>query len=237
MRDRIFPGTSYQYAHHAWGEFEGEFGLYGFVKGGIGGVHRRSRAARSITGPRSGRAPRSRDPRARRAVPPAWCSRAATRSRAHRHLERRPQGDAALAARAEVAAGRVRRARRAVRRAGLDGRIHLACDAPPLYTAFGSRGVGPEHHGHQLLGADVGRFEEGWRAQADGELPGALRDRARHAVGARPERRPRREAHRDARRPEPPLRPARRMGRSQGRVRRPRARGARHATRRTCPAR
>src|SRR5262245_42855386 len=33
-----FPGTSYQYAHHAWGEFEGSFGLYGFVRGGIGGV-------------------------------------------------------------------------------------------------------------------------------------------------------------------------------------------------------
>ena len=44
-------------------------------------------------------------------------------------------------------------------------------DQVPLYTAFGSRGVGPEHHGHQLLGAAVGDFEQAWQAQSDGELP------------------------------------------------------------------
>ena len=32
------PGTSYVYGHHSWGEFNGEFGQYGFVKGGMGGI-------------------------------------------------------------------------------------------------------------------------------------------------------------------------------------------------------
>ena len=38
---------------------------------------------------------------------------------------------------------------------GSMARIHLASREVPQYTAFGSQGVGPEHQGHQLLGASV----------------------------------------------------------------------------------
>jgi phytoene dehydrogenase-like protein len=168
----FFPGTSYQYAHHAWGEFEGEFGLYGFVKGGIGGVtqalarcaqHHGAEIRTGVAverilvgdGAATGVALANGDEIAARTV----VSNADPKVTLLSLLEAKdlPAEARRLAEQFDVR--------------GSMARIHLACDAPPLYTAFGSSGVGPEHHGHQLLGADVGRFEHGWRAQADGELP------------------------------------------------------------------
>lgn len=167
-----FPGTSYQYAHHAWGEFEGTFGLYGFVRGGIGGV------TQSL----------------------ANCARhhgaeIRTGSTVTRILVERGVANGVLLASGEEVPARVvlsnadpRRTllqlldprelpdevRQAVERFDVRGsmaRIHLASSSPPLYTAFKSQGVGPEHHGHQLLGPAVSSFEQAWQAQNAGELP------------------------------------------------------------------
>jgi phytoene dehydrogenase-like protein len=32
------PGTAYVYSHHAWGEFDGRFGEFGFARGGMGAI-------------------------------------------------------------------------------------------------------------------------------------------------------------------------------------------------------
>jgi phytoene dehydrogenase-like protein len=32
------PGTSYVWGHHSWGEFEGNFGQFGFARGGMGAI-------------------------------------------------------------------------------------------------------------------------------------------------------------------------------------------------------
>ena len=55
------PGTSYVYGHHAWGEFDGTFGQFGFARGGMGGDRRRRSPNRpKRTGSRSGSRRRSR---------------------------------------------------------------------------------------------------------------------------------------------------------------------------------
>jgi phytoene dehydrogenase-like protein len=167
----FFPGTSYQYAHHAWGEFDDSFGLYGFVRGGIGGVTQALAACAADHG----------------AV-----------IRTGTNVSRiRVDGGAAtgvvLESGEEIAAGVVlsnadprhtllelvgddlpRSEREAMGRFDVRGsmaRIHLASKEVPRYTAFGSKGIGPEHQGHQLLGASVPVFEQSWQAQNAGELP------------------------------------------------------------------
>lgn len=167
-----FPGTAYQYAHHAWGEFDGEFGLYGFVKGGIGGVTQALAACATHHGAdietsqpverirvEGGRATgivlENGDEIAARVV----LSNADPRTTLLDLLDER-----------DLPAD----ARRAAERFDVRGsmaRIHLATTEPPLYTAFNSKGLGPEHQGHQLIGPSTERFEAAWRAQSAGELP------------------------------------------------------------------
>ena len=238
-----FPGTSYQYAHHAWGEFEGEFGLYGFVKGGIGGVtqalarcavHHGAEIRTGVTVEHV----RVRDGVADGVV--LELGRGDRRGVVVSNADPRVTLLQLLEPKAMPAEARALAERFDVR--GSMARIHLACHEPPRYEAFGSTGVGPEHRGHQLLGADVDRFEEGLAGTGRRRAAGALRDRARHAVGARPDGRAAGQAHGRARRAEPLVRPARRLGRAARRVRRPRARRARelraqHARRRDRPAR
>ena len=32
------PGTAYEFSHHSWGEYKGEFGRFGFARGGMGAI-------------------------------------------------------------------------------------------------------------------------------------------------------------------------------------------------------
>ena len=168
----FFPGTSYQYAHHAWGEFEGSFGLYGFVRGGIGGVTQALAACAQDHG--------------------AVIRTGANVSRVR--IENGAATGVVLESGEEITAGVVlsnadprhtllnlvgredlrdddREAAERFDVRGSMARIHLASREVPHYTAFGSKGVGPEHQGHQLLGASVPTFEQSWLAQNAGELP------------------------------------------------------------------
>ncbi len=166
------PGTSYQYAHHAWGEFEGSFGLYGFVRGGIGAVTQalaecaryhgaeiRTGAAVTQIAVEGGRAKGVVLESGEEIDAAVVLSNADPRRTLLELVDPR-----------ELSAD-VREAAERFDVRGSMARIHLATDQVPLYTAFGSRGVGPEHHGHQLLGAAVGEFEQAWRAQNESELP------------------------------------------------------------------
>ena len=156
----FFPGTSYQYAHHAWGEFEGSFGLYGFVRGGIGGVTQALTAcARAYGAEVRTSAPVERI--SLRTVPRrALFSRGARRSARGLHLSNAdPQRTLLTLVEPKQLDPHVREAVEQFDVRGSMARIHLATDQVPLYTAFGSQGVGPEHQGHQLLGASVNDFE------------------------------------------------------------------------------
>jgi phytoene dehydrogenase-like protein len=168
----FFPGTSYQYAHHAWGEFEGSFGLYGFVRGGIGAVTQALAECARYHGAevRTGAAVTqiaADDGRAKGVVLESGEEIDATVVLSNADPRRTLLE---LVNPRELSAD----AREAAERFDVRGsmaRIHLATDEVPLYSAFASQGVGPEHHGHQLLGAAVGDFEQAWQAQNEGELP------------------------------------------------------------------
>jgi phytoene dehydrogenase-like protein len=168
----FFPGTAYQYAHHAWGEFDGSFGLYGFVRGGIGGVTEAlANCARHFGAEIRTEACVERI-RVQHGVATGVVLESGEEIPARAVLSNADPkrtlldlvGRTELNAKAKAAAERFD-----VR--GSMARIHLACAQPPLYAAFASRGIGPEHHGHQLLGPSVRAFEKSWRAQSEGELP------------------------------------------------------------------
>jgi phytoene dehydrogenase-like protein len=167
-----FPGTSYQYAHHAWGEFDGEFGLYGFVKGGIGGVTQALARCAQHHGAEIRTDAAVAQVRVHDGVATGVVLADGAEISARTVISNAdPRVTLLSLLEPKTLAADVRQLAEQFDVRGSMARIHLACDAPPLYTAFGSRGVGPEHRGHQLIGADVDRFEQGWRAQADGELP------------------------------------------------------------------
>lgn len=50
-------------------------------------------------------------------------------------------------------------------------RIHLLIDELPRYLGFDSAEPGPQHHGHQLLGASRELFEAAAVAQREGTFP------------------------------------------------------------------
>ncbi len=54
------PGTAYVLFHHVMGECDGVRGVWGYVRGGMGGLSKRSRARPRSGAPRSGPTRRSR---------------------------------------------------------------------------------------------------------------------------------------------------------------------------------
>jgi phytoene dehydrogenase-like protein len=165
------PGTSYVYGHHSWGEFDGEFGQYGFVKGGMGGITQ----ALANGARHHGAEIRTEAPVARVLVEAGRAT------------------GVVLASGEEIAATTVvsnadpkRSLLRLVDPGDLDrdfiaavegidqrgsmARIHLLIDELPAYLGFGPA-KGPQHVGHQMLGASIENFEATWEAERRGELP------------------------------------------------------------------
>lgn len=165
------PGTAYVYGHHSWGEFNGHFGQYGFVKGGMGGIT----LALAEAARHHGVTIRTGAPVERVLVDAG-----------------RAQG-VLLAGGEEIAAGTVvsnadpkrsllglvepselssdfRTSVEGIDQRGSMARIHLLIDELPAYLGFDAN-EGLQHHGHQLLGASVENFEATWEAQRRGALP------------------------------------------------------------------
>lgn len=166
------PGTSYTYGHHSWGEFEGQFGQFGFVRGGMGGITNALAAAARHFG---------------------------AQIRLNSPVERISVADGrvtgvTLASGDEVEAGvvvsnadpkrsllelvdsadldpGVREAVGRIDTRGSMARIHLLIDELPHYLPFDDARPGPQHHGHQMLGASLENFEQAWETQRRGTLP------------------------------------------------------------------
>lgn len=166
------PGTGYVYGHHAWGEFDGQFGQFGFVRGGMGGISdalaagaRAHGAEIRVSAPvahvsvRGGRATgvvleSGEEIRAGTVVSNADPVRSMLRLVGPEHLD----------ADFRDAVGRIDMR-------GSMARIHLLIDELPQYLPFDNADVGPQHHGHQMLGASVENFEKAWEAQRLGRFP------------------------------------------------------------------
>ena len=165
------PGTSYVYGHHSWGEFNGEFGQYGFVKGGMGGITQ----ALANGARHHGAEIRTRAPVGQVAVEGGRATGVVLES-----------GEEIAAAAVLSNADPKRSLLRLVDPAVLDrdflesvegidlrgsmARIHLLIDELPAYLGFGPE-QGPQHLGHQMLGASIENFEAAWEAERRGELP------------------------------------------------------------------
>ncbi len=165
------PGTSYVYGHHSWGEFNGEFGQYGFVRGGMGGITEAlangarhhgvdirlsSPVAKVLVrgGSAAGIVLESGDEIAATTV----ISNADPKRSLLGLVDAADLDDEFIA---EV---------EGIDQRGSMARIHLLIDELPAYLGFDAT-EGPQHHGHQMLGASVENFELAWEAERRGEIP------------------------------------------------------------------
>jgi phytoene dehydrogenase-like protein len=165
------PGTGYVYGHHAWGEFNGQLGQFGFAKGGMGGITQalaegaRHFGAQVRTGARVARV-RVEGGRARGVV-----------------LETGEEIDADVVISnadpkrsllalldAAVLDQEFREEVQGIDQRGSMARVHLLIDELPAYIGFDSA-EGPQHRGHQMLGASVENFEHAWERERQGKLP------------------------------------------------------------------
>lgn len=165
------PGTGYVYGHHSWGEFEGQFGQYGFVKGGMGGITQAlATAARS-----HGVAIRTGAPVSRVLIEQGTARGVVLETGEEiRSAVVVSNADPKRSLLGLVPEGELdakfRTAVEGIDQRGSMARIHLLIDELPAYIGFDAT-EGPQHRGHQLLGASVENYERAWEAQRRGVFP------------------------------------------------------------------
>jgi phytoene dehydrogenase-like protein len=164
------PGTSYVFGHHSSGDFDGEFGVWGFVRGGMGGFtqaladsarHRgvdiktNARVAKVLTadGQVTGVSLDTGDEYSAAIV----VSNADPIRSMIGFLDK------------EVLDPSLRKRIADIDQRGSMARIHLLIDELPHYIGL-QPGLGPQHLGHQMLGASVDNFENAWRAEQKGVI-------------------------------------------------------------------
>jgi phytoene dehydrogenase-like protein len=166
------PGTSYVWGHHSWGEFEGQFGQYGYARGGMGAVTQALARGAEHHGAEIRLGARVRRVLVERGrcvgvelasgerIEAAQVISNADPKRSLLDLVEARHLDPGL--REQVGSIDMR---------GSMARIHLLIDELPQYLPFPDASEGPQHHGHQLLGASREAFELGWEAQRRGAFP------------------------------------------------------------------
>lgn len=161
------PGTAYTYGHHSVGEFRGQFGQWGFVRGGMGGITLALAEAATSYGAEirlqcpveeilvSGGSVRGVQLKSGEEIyAPVVVSNADPK----RSLLELVDQTALNSVFADRVAG--------IDLRGSMARIHLLIDELPSYIGVAGGPVeGPQHRAHQLLGATVENFEKGWEAQ------------------------------------------------------------------------
>jgi phytoene dehydrogenase-like protein len=166
------PGTSYVYGHHAWGEFNGTFGQFGFARGGMGSIA----AALAASAEAHGVEIRLETPVANVIVENGVAVGVATVAgdefRAPAVLSNAdPQRSLLTLVDEKELDPEFRTAVEEIDMRGSMARIHLLIDELPQYLPFDSPAAGPQHHGHQMLGASTENYEKAWEAQRLGKFP------------------------------------------------------------------
>ena len=169
------PGTAYVVSHHCVGEFLGQFGQWGFAKGGMGAIS--NALARSATA--AGAEIRVGAPvekivaqggRATGVLLRNGETLAADIVLSNADPHRTFLGLVGAGNLPELFVERIR----AYDMRGSMARVYLAVDELPRFIGFDSSSPGPEHEGHVFLGPSVDTFEAGWDAQRRGEIPERL---------------------------------------------------------------
>ncbi len=164
------PGTAYEFSHHSWGEYKGEFGRFGFARGGMGAITQslaagaRHHGAEILTGVTVERilADRGVATGVRLSDGSVLEAKAVLSNADPQHTY------LTLIDSQDLPAGVVTKVKRIDMRGSM-ARVHLLVDALPQYLGL-PPGEGPQHRGFTLLGATPEMFERGWEAQARGEL-------------------------------------------------------------------
>jgi phytoene dehydrogenase-like protein len=157
------PGTAYVYGHHAVGGLDGQLGVHGFVRGGMGGITRAlSASARSAGAEILAGVPAVRILVEGRTLPAA---RVVSNADVRRTLLELVG--------AEQLAPDVAKAVASFDCRGSMARVHLALSELPRYEAVPQTGSAPVdvHRAFTLLGADLARFARAHDAQVRGEIP------------------------------------------------------------------
>jgi len=166
------PGTAYTWGHHSWGEFKGAFGQFGFARGGMGAITEALAAAARHHGAEI----RLGAPVARLLVERGRAAGVVLADGSVVHARRvlsnaDPKRSLLTLVEPGVLAPGFVKAVEDIDTRGSMARIHLLIDELPQYLPFPDASVGPQHHGHQLLGASREAFEEAAEAQRRGEFP------------------------------------------------------------------
>ena len=164
------PGTAYEFSHHSWGEYKGEFGRFAFARGGMGAITKalasvaRHHGAEIHTGVgvervivKHGRVTGVRLEDGTVLESETVVSNADPH---HTYLQLLDPSD--------LPSGFLAKARQIDMRGSM-GRVHLLVDRLPQYLGMSSD-EGPQHRGFTLLGATPAAFERGWEAQQRGDL-------------------------------------------------------------------
>jgi phytoene dehydrogenase-like protein len=166
------PGTSYVYGHHAWGEFKGKFGQFGFVRGGMGGI-----AQALANGARHhGAEVRTSSPVDHVLVGNGRAGGVVLESGEEIEADvvvsnADPKRSLLQLLEPGTLDGSFVKEVEGIDQRGSMARIHLLIDELPAYLPFDDATEGPQHRGHQMLGASVENFEKAWEAERLGQLP------------------------------------------------------------------
>ncbi|SHH32963.1 Phytoene dehydrogenase-related protein [Jatrophihabitans endophyticus] len=166
------PGTAYTWGHHSWGEFKGAFGQFGFARGGMGAITQALAASARAHGAEI----RVSSPvdqvvvERGRAVGVRLADGAIVRA-PYVLSNADPKRSLLTLLAPGVLSRETERRVRAIDTRGSMARIHLLIDELPQYLPFADASAGPQHEGHQLLGASVEAFEEAAEAQRRGVFP------------------------------------------------------------------
>ena len=164
------PGTAYEFSHHSWGEYKGEFGRFGFARGGMGAITEALAAVARHNGAEIRTGVDVKRILVKRGLVTGVrledgtsleCKTVISNADPyHTYVQLLDPDDAP--------ADLLTKARQIDLRGSM-GRIHLLVDQLPHYVGMSS-GEGPQHRGFALLGATPAAFERGWEAQRRGEL-------------------------------------------------------------------
>ena len=163
-------GTSYVFGHHASGEIDGHFGVWGYVRGGMGGFTQALGAAATYYGATI----RVNSPVAHVITHDGKAIGVALASGEEFHApavisNADPVRSMIKFLDADVLDADLRTRVSNIDQRGSMARIHLLIDELPHYIGL-PPGEGPQHQAHQLLGASVENFENAYVAEQKDEI-------------------------------------------------------------------
>jgi phytoene dehydrogenase-like protein len=165
------PGTGYVYGHHSVGEFDGQLGQFGFARGGMGAIT----VALANALRHNGGEIRLGAPVAHVRVSGGRAIGVVLASGEEVDADvvlsnADPQRSLLTLLEPGTLDPKLEESVRGIDMRGSMARIHLLIDQLPAYIGFDAT-EGPQHRGHQMLGASVENYEKAWEAERRGELP------------------------------------------------------------------